>query len=136
MNDEKTIKVLYVAPMQPPWPIEIGADLKSMQDMIGGEIEELMPFGDEVALICNRDGSRLGLHLNRAIYRKNGVVMEIIAGSFILCSAPFESEEFESLTDEQQKKYNEMFKHPECFIPTQNGIKVLPVVLTNDEKQQ
>ena len=61
------IKVVLVKPMQKPQIVEIGSDLKSMQLVVGGLIEEIMPYEEEVALVCNEEGKNIGLELNRAI---------------------------------------------------------------------
>jgi hypothetical protein len=96
---EEKIKVVLVKPMQKPQIVEIGSDLKSMQETVGGLIEEIMPFEEEVALVCNEEGKNIGLELNRAIRDSNGEIYDIIAGDFFICSAT--GENFTSLTDEQ-----------------------------------
>jgi len=52
-------------------------------------------------------------------------LIEIICGTFFICVAPWESASFESLSDEQAKEYNAMFKAPEFFLKTANGIAVI-----------
>ena len=42
--------------------------LEAMQSLVEGDIEEYMPFEDEVAIICNEEGKMNGLPLNRAVY--------------------------------------------------------------------
>lgn len=64
----KTIEVLLVQPDKAPQLIRIEDSLAAMQAVVGGDIEEYMPFSDEVALICNEEGKVNGLPLNRAIY--------------------------------------------------------------------
>ena len=64
----KTIEVLLVQPEKAPQLIRIEDSLAAMQRVVGGDIEEYMPFADEVALICNEEGKVNGLPLNRAIY--------------------------------------------------------------------
>ena len=48
--------------------IEIDDTLEAMQAMVGGDIEEYMPFEDEVAIVCHEEGKLIGLPPNRAIY--------------------------------------------------------------------
>ena len=67
-NDTNKISVLLVEPEKYPKVIEIDDSLESMQAVVGGNIEEYMPFEDEVAIICNEEGKLIGLPLNRAIY--------------------------------------------------------------------
>ena len=47
------ISVLLVEPNKYPKMIEIDDTLEAMQAVVGGDIEEYMPFEDEVAIICN-----------------------------------------------------------------------------------
>ena len=88
-------------------------------------IELYMPFDDDAAIICNEEGKLIGLPLNRAIYDSSGSLVEIIAGDFFICRAPADSDRFESLTEEQKKKYSERFKYPERFQRTIKGIRVI-----------
>lgn len=62
------ISVLLVEPNKYPKMIEIDDTLEAMQTVVGGDIEEYMPFEDEVAIICNEEGKLIGLPPNRAIY--------------------------------------------------------------------
>ena len=55
-------------PNKYPKMIEIDDTLESMQEVVGGDIEEYMPFEDEVAIICNEEGKVNGLTPNRAVY--------------------------------------------------------------------
>ena len=48
--------------------IEIDDTLEAMQAVVGGNIEEYMPFEDEVAIVCHEEGKLIGLPPNRAIY--------------------------------------------------------------------
>ena len=41
-------------------------------NMIGGRIEEYMPWEEEVAIICNEEGKMMGLPLNRGIKDEKG----------------------------------------------------------------
>lgn len=224
------IKVLLVQPDKYPKAVEIGNDLESMQKVVGGDIEEYMPFEDEVAIICNDEGKFTGMRPNRAVYiepqeveltyaeltnrfreaeqigkehltgyivfssdsfeepfseeartyvvsrnnkafqpnmggysiygssldgsdlmvrlerymanEKGGKdgwkiercyikgtekeMIDIIFGDFFICYAPYESEKFLSLPDDLAQKYKDMFKYPERFFKTENGIKAVP----------
>lgn len=62
------ICVLLVEPNKYPKMIEIDDTLEAMQEVVGGDIEEYMPFEDEVAIICNEEGKVNGLTPNRAVY--------------------------------------------------------------------
>ena len=117
MNDSK-IKVLLVEPEKYPKEIVIDDSLEAMQEVVGGDIEEYMPFDDDVAIICNEEGKMRGLPLNRAVYVQDNdkkEMVDIICGKFFICYAPPESESFQSLPDDMMKKYKEQFKYPERF---------------------
>ena len=62
------ISALLVEPNKYPKMIEIDDTLEAMQEVVGGDIEEYMPFEDEVAIICNEEGKVNGLTPNRAVY--------------------------------------------------------------------
>ncbi len=117
MNDSK-IKVLLVEPEKYPKEIVIDDSLEAMQEVVGGDIEEYMPYDDDVAIICNEEGKMRGLPLNRAVYVQDNdkkEMVDIICGKFFICYAPPESESFQSLLDDMMKKYKEQFKYPERF---------------------
>lgn len=126
MTEKNKINVLLVQPMKKPQMIEIGDSLEDMQFVVGGNIEEYMPFEDDVAIVCNEEGKMRGLELNRAIFTEEHGIQDIIAGDFFVCYAPIESESYLSLPPELAKKYEEKLKHPEQFFKTSAGIRVVP----------
>ena len=113
--NETNLKVLLVEPNKYPKLIEIDDTLEAMQAVVGGDIEEYMPFEDEVAIICNEEGKFNGMTPNRAVYTENKEMSDVIFGKFFICYAPFESESFQSLPPELAKKYEDKFKYPERF---------------------
>lgn len=121
MNEK--ITVLLVEPGKYPKPIEIEDTLKAMQEVVGGDIEEYMPFDDEVAIICNEEGKMNGSELNRAVYSKDKQILDVIAGKFFVAYAPLESESFLSMPKDLMKKYEDKFRYPERFYKTQEGIE-------------
>lgn len=126
MSDENRngkLKVIYVEPGKRAQTIEIDDDLKAMQNLVGGMIEEYMPFEDDVAIICNDEGKMLGLPLNRGIRGEDGQLQDIIAGDFFVCYAPIESEKFLSMPPELEQKYKDTFDYPEQFFRTEDGIQ-------------
>ena len=120
------ISVILVEPGRYPKLIEIEDTLEAMQSIVEGDIEEYMPFDDEVAIICNEEGKMRGLPLNRAVYVDNKEMVDIIAGKFFICYAPIESEKFLSIPKELARKYEEKFKYPERFSQTIDGIEAKP----------
>ena len=119
------INVIYVEPGEMARTIEMEDELAEMQKLVGGYIEEYMPFEDDVAIICNDEGKMNGLPLNRAVTDEDGQVMDIIAGPFFIAYAPIESEKFLSLPEELEAKYKERFDRPEQFFRTDSGIKAV-----------
>lgn len=67
---DNQITVLYVQVGKPPATVSIDNSLEAMQQLVGGYIQEYMPFDDEVALVCNEEGKISGLPLNRAVYHE------------------------------------------------------------------
>jgi len=120
------ISVLLISPKEYPKVIEIENTLESMQKVVEGNIEEYMPFDDEVAIVCNEEGKYNGMLPNRAIYSDDKEMQDIIFGQFFVCYAPIESENFMSLTDDMIEKYSEKFKNPERFFRKGNEIVAVP----------
>ncbi len=110
------MKVLVIEPGKLPEEREIGGSLADMQQLVGGCIQVVYPFLEEVALVCNEEGKLQGLPLNRALRDAGGEVYDIISGTFFLCAAPADRENFESLTEDQLKKYSALFHSPETFL--------------------
>ena len=112
------MKVVIVEPLKDPYVKEIDSSLESMQNIVGGLIQAIYPFDHPVALICNEEGKLMRLPLNRALFDKDGNVADIIAGTFFICSAPADRENFDSLTDEQIEIYKKRFEALEVYIPS------------------
>lgn len=112
MNNEK-MAVLVVEPGMSPYVKEIDSGLKSLQTEVGGWIEAVYPFDEEVALICNEEAKLYGLPLNRALVNEDGEMYDIIAGTFLVVGLG--AEDFCSLSNEYIKKFSDRFKKPEKF---------------------
>lgn len=120
------MKILQIEPSHVPVLTEIDGSLEAMQEVVGGLIQALFPFDDPVALIANEEGKLLGLPANRALRDEAGKPYDILCGTFFLCGAPAGCNHFTSLTDEQIKKYQVLFQHPEMFLNMGGQIIVLP----------
>ena len=68
MENKNKLSVLLVEPNKYPRMIEIDDTLEAMQKVVDGDIEEYMPFEDEVAIICNDESKMNGMLPNRAVY--------------------------------------------------------------------
>ena len=111
------MRVVVIEPFKEPYEARIDGKLKTLQKILGGLVEAIYPFEDEhVALLCNEEGKLLGLPLNRALRNENGEIYDIVSGTFLLCSAPPDGESFESLSDEQIRKYMKKFEHIEIYL--------------------
>ena len=121
------MRVLVVEPEKRPYTKDIDGKLETMQGIVGGLIQALYPFEDRVALVCNDEGKLIGLPLNRALRDERGNPYDIVSGVFFLCAAPADSEDFQSLTQEQVERYERIFHRPEAFFKTKSGILCVPM---------
>ena len=119
------MRVLVVEPGHVPYEKDTPSTLAAMQAVVGGTIQVVYPFPEPVALICNDEGKLLGLPLNRALRDDGGGIYDVVAGTFFLCGAPADAEDFASLTDEEIKKYRDRFSDAEIFLRTDGGLLVL-----------
>lgn len=133
MNEQSAekISVLLVEPCKYPRMIEIEDSLEAMQRVVGGNIEEFMPYEEEIAIICNGESKMNGMPPNRAIYSEpegatGREMVDIIFGQFFIYYAPAESEKFLSLPKELAQKYEAQFKLPERFFKQGDSIKAVP----------
>lgn len=135
---KNTIEVIVIAPEKAPELKTIPDELESLQEIVGGYIEEVFPFEDEVAVICNEEGKLDGLPLNRAlISNETGDVMDIVAGTFFLAYAPVEEDSYKDMPPDLTAKYMELFAKPERFYRTPEGIvieKYEPKTTTKDAR--
>lgn len=111
-----SLRVLVVEPLRAPYSRELPDTLEEMQKLVGGTIQAIYPFDEPVALICHDEGKLLGLPPNRALRDENGVLYDIVCGTFFLCAAPPDSDSFESLSEEQLERYAARFRTLELFL--------------------
>ena len=83
------MKILVVEPMKTPTVQEIDGSLRSMQRIVGGDIEAVYPFDDPVAIVCH------------------GVPYDIVCGTFFVVGIG--DENFTSLTEQQVEKYGKKY---------------------------
>lgn len=110
------MRILVVEPGKAPEVREIPGGLKEMQNIVGGLIQAIYPFPEEIALVCNEEGMLLGLPPNRGLWDESGALYDIVCGTFFLCGAPADSETFSSLTPEQVIQLERRFHTPEIFV--------------------
>ena len=110
------MKILVIEPFQVPRVKEIEKTLEAMQKVVGDFFQVIYPFDDSIALIYNEEGKSLGLLPNRALRDESGEIYDIVCGTFFLCSAPPDEENFSSLSNEQIKYFTKLYQHPELFL--------------------
>ena len=124
LEGSKQIDVLLVEPGEYARMATINADLSSMREIVGGDIQEACFFDDPVSVVCNEEGEINKLPMNRAIRDSEGRVIDVVAGTFFICGA--EGESFSSLPKNLRKKYEERFKNPEVFLQMGQSILAVP----------
>ena len=105
------IKGLLIEPLNEPKVVEIDDSLESLQSVVDGYIEMVCPptHPDEAVIIANEEGKILGLEANRPVRLEDGRIYDIICGNMFICNAPYDSENFASLTDQQIEMYKNMY---------------------------
>lgn len=125
-KEAKTITVIKVEPGKVPKIKSIEDSLESLQNEVGGDIEAVYPFEDQVGLICNQESKFNGMQMNRCLrHPDTGNVYDIVYGPFLI--AGLGEEDFASLSPDLVQKYMNEFKQPEMFLQTDDGIIVLPM---------
>lgn len=132
--ERDTIRVVLLEPGKLSRIADIGASLEGMQRAVGGYIEPIYPFDEEVCIICNEEGKINGLPLNRSLRDEDtGKVVEIIAGPCFICDCS--GERFGSLSQEQLERYAKKFRNPEQFIMLNDEIIAIPYKPNNRDHE-
>ena len=112
------IKVLRIDAGDRPQVVWIDGGLRSLQKAVGGYIQALYPWTDEVAVICDDEGKLKGYPLNRVLKDAKGNVYDVLAGTFLIVGLTDVG--FGSLTEKLANKYMRKFREPEFFIHTKD----------------
>lgn len=104
------MKVLKLEPLTAPYIKEIDSGLEALQKEVGGTIQVVYPFPDEVGIICNDEGKINGLPINRPLRDENGEIYDIICGDFLVVGLDNENDTFKSLSKSQLKKFEKIFR--------------------------
>lgn len=121
---EKT-DVLLIKPGMYPQQVQIGTELEDLQNAVGGDIQAVYPYEEEVALIMNEESKIQGFELNRSLRDEKGETYDIIAGDFLVVGLG--EEDFASLTPELMKQFEEKFHQPEMFVRMGKRLMSLPI---------
>ena len=103
------MNVLVVEPDTIPYEKEING-LAEMQAVVGGLIDAIYPFEEQVAVVCNDEGLLLDMPFNRSMEGGYGGVF----GTFFVCG--LNEDRFCSLTQEQVRRYKKKFYHAEILL--------------------
>lgn len=104
---EKRIKVLKVEPGLLPAVKEIGNDLDSLQEEVGGLIE-CISFTNGCVVVCNEEGKLNGMQPNRRLGA------DIICGPFFVCDTTRRGD-FSSLSKSKIAEYSQLFSEVPVF---------------------
>ena len=107
------MNVLVVEPGYLPYGKEIkdGANqLEQMQAIVGGLIEPIYPYHEEVAIVCNEEGLINGLPFNRSVPGGYGGVF----GTFFICGLG--EEDFCSLPSDLMERFKKEFRNSEILL--------------------
>lgn len=116
------MKILIVEPGNHPRETEIDGSLESLQKTVGGYIQAIYPFEDEVAVICDDEAKlKSDTQWNRMLSETH----DVIKGTFFI--AGLGREDFTDLSPELTEKYKQRFWNIELFVPTPNGL--MPIVI-------
>ena len=77
-KSKKELDALLVKPNEYPQKVTIGAELKDLQEAVGGTITAVYPFADPVAIVCNDEGKLVGLPMNRALRDEDGDIYRFL----------------------------------------------------------
>ena len=112
------MNVLMIEPGKAPYVTDIGNDLHSMQQAVGGYIQAVYPYEEAVVLVCNEEGKLDGLPLNRALRDEDGDIYDIVG---------IGEDDFIDLPDELVEQFAEQFRQPEVFVNVAGRIMAYPV---------
>ncbi len=101
------IRILIIKPDTKPFVEDIDGSLESMQKVVGGYIQAVYPFDDNVVLVCNEEGKILDLPPNRPLKNNEGEITDMICGDFFIAGEG--EEDFVSISDEQIDEYTKIF---------------------------
>lgn len=118
--------VLVVEPGYAPYEKSING-LDEMQATVGGLIQAIYPYEEQVAIVCNEEGLQHGLEFNRSVPGGYGGVV----GTFFICGLG--EEDFCSLTPEQMEKYRKEYHKAEILIGARGNE---PITIKVEPKQK
>ena len=128
------MNVLVVEPGFLPYEKEISDSLNSdehlraLQEIVGGWIEAIYPYGEEVAIVCNEEGLINGLPFNRSVPGGYGGVF----GTFFICGLSEDS--FCSLPPDLMERFKSEYAYSEILIGAE-GDKLYTLKVSSHPKK-
>ena len=128
------MNVLVVEPGFLPYEKEISDSLNSdehlraLQEIVGGWIEAIYPYDEEVAIVCNEEGLINGLPFNRSVPGGYGGVF----GTFFICGLSEDS--FCSLPPDLMERFKSEYAHSEILIGAE-GDKLYTLKVSSHPKK-
>lgn len=124
MSNENKIRVLYVQLGKYLEERVIEHTLAAMQALVGGDIEAVYPWEDNACVVCDDEGKLKHKPLNRPLED-----YDVLSRDFFVCGLG--EDDFTSLTDEQMKRYEQLYHDPVVFVPSFMGI--IPMKTTQEQ---
>ena len=128
------MNVLVVEPGYLPYEKEIpdtlspDDHLRALQEIVGGWIQAIYPYEEEVAIVCNEEGLINGLPFNRSVPGGYGGVF----GSFFICGLG--EEDFCSLPPDLMERFKSEYAQSEILIGAE-GDKLYTFKVSSRPKQ-
>lgn len=110
------MKVLIVEPGKPARVDDIKNDLETLQEIVGGYIETVHPFRENVVLIVNEEGKLKGLPECRTLVSLASGWIDTLVGTFIIAGTDPEDCDFCGLTTEQARALKAKFDWPSVLV--------------------
>lgn len=108
------MKVIQILRGEEPQVKEIADSLAALQSEVGGYIECVTPFNDDVAIIVNEEGKLNGWPPNRFLVYKKANYVEVLCGPILIVG--LNKEDFTDIPENVVNKYSAMFKPDIVYI--------------------
>ena len=105
------IKCIKCAPNKNAEVCTLGTDLPSLQEAVGGYIEFVYPFDDNVCVMCNEEGKLEHLDWSRPLLDENNALYDVIAGTCYIMGITNDGGN-RDLTDDEINHYMKLWKYP------------------------
>ncbi len=122
--EQELITVVAVEPGKKPYVQSIPNTLESLQHEVGGDVQAITPYADQVAIIAADEGKLMGLPFNRAVRDEDGTICDHLVGKFLIVGVG--EEDFTSIPADLIPKYEREFQTPEQFVRIGEKYCILP----------